>query len=611
MFCYLGELKARHGIDGEEGGFMSGDKLELLRTSYGEVAYEIFRKEGYAFADKSAAIKELESKDMTNYPVLLRPRRFGKSTFIQMLKCFYDISYKDRYEEIFSGKAIYAENLASHNTYHVINFDFSKVNTQSSLAMLNSFFSAVTNGIDDFMIRYPDFVFDYSDFDKSDSVTLFNNFTSAYLKYAINYSAKGRLYVMIDEYDNFANQILSQDVEMFRAITGDNGFLKSFYAAIKAAAANPNCIAKTFITGVSSVSLDSLTSGFNISLNVTSDKNFNEYAGFTENELEELIPQLVDIEKLGVSTEEIIARMKPVYDGYCFSQEAEHTVFNSSMCLYYLRTVQKKQCFLPPEDYLDPASDHDGSKLQQLFDIAENGLVDEIVESYLSNDLFFLDKLSENINLNKATEYNRDQLLSMLYYLGYLTIGKEASDSSSLALKIPNLFMSKLFAQCIADMRLKTNMVFADTVLDISSLRDVSDDISSFASSSTEFLSGIFTNHVLTHMSEMALNLTLYTKLKSLRGIFVEMQKSLRVVGKGEKFADLVITVNKGKSNQCIYLMELKYLAKTDAGEAKIRNTIKDATDQVQRYKSAIEFRDKHVKAYAMVFVGSECVYCG
>ena len=112
-------------------------------------------------------------------------------------------------------------------------------------------------------------------------------------------------------------------------------------------------------------------------------------------------------------------------------------------------------------------------------------------------------------------------------------------------------------------------------------------------------------------MSEMALNLTLYTKLKSLRGIFVEMQKSLRVVGKGEKFADLVITVNKGKSNQCIYLIELKYITKTDATESNIQRTVNRATDQVLGYKSALEFRDRKIKAYAMVFVGSDCVYCG
>ena len=89
------------------------------------------------------------------------------------------------------------------------------------------------------------------------------------------------------------------------------------------------------------------------------------------------------------------------------------------------------------------------------------------------------------------------------------------------------------------------------------------------------------------------------------------MQKSLRVVGKGEKFADPVITVNKGKTNQCFYLFEFKYVTKTDATEAKIQNTVKDATEHVQRYKSALEFRDRQVKAYATVFAGSECVYCG
>ena len=171
--------------------------------------------------------------------------------------------------------------------------------------------------------------------------------------------------------------------------------------------------------------------------------------------------------------------------------------------------------------------------------------------------------------------------------------------------------MSKLFAQCTADLRLKPSKVFSDSVLDITALQNVQDDISSFASSCTEFLSRIFTNQVLTHMSEMALNLTLFTKLDSMDTVFSEMQKSLRVVGDGEKFADLVITVNVGQENECIYLIELKYVTKTDATESKIQNTIKDATEQVQRYKSAIEFKDRQVKAYAMVFVGSDCVYCG
>ena len=105
---------------------MIKNKVEQLNNPYGQVTYETFRARRQAFVDKTGIIESLDDEGMTPYPVLLRPRRFGKSTFIQMLKCFYDISYKDRYDKIFSGKKIYAVNLADHNTYHVINFDFSK-----------------------------------------------------------------------------------------------------------------------------------------------------------------------------------------------------------------------------------------------------------------------------------------------------------------------------------------------------------------------------------------------------------------------------------------------------------------------------------------------------
>ena len=583
---------------------MSKNKVELLNTPYGQVAYETFRARRLAFADKSGIIGFLDDEGMTPYPVLLRPRRFGKSTFVQMLKCFYDLSYKDRYDEIFSTKKIYAENLASHNTYHVIYFNFSGISGKDGDTLIDSFIIAVDLGIADFMERYPDFVFNPTEAEKKTP----SGFIRAFFKAYKLYPAKKSLYIMIDEYDNFAKRVLSEDLELFQVITGSVGFIKDFYSAIKDGASS--IVAKTFITGVSSVSLDSLTSGFNISLNVTSEACFNEYAGFTEAELAELIPQLLDLEKIGVSADEIIARMKPVYDGYCFSQEAEHTVFNSSLCLYYLDEMSLAGKFLPPEDYLDPASNHDGLKLQQLFDIAEDGLADEVIRTYLIGNRFLLKELAENINLYKKSKYNWKQLLSMLYYLGYLTIDREASDSSSLALKIPNLFMSKLFAQCIADMRLKTNTLFTGSLLDISALMAVKDDLSTFATSCTEFLSSIFTNQVLTHMSEMALNLTLYTKLESMDGIFAEMQKSLRIVADGEKYADLVITVNEDQDNECVYLIELKYAAKTDATESRIQNLIKEASEQVLKYRSAMEFRNRQIKAYAMVFAGSNCVYC-
>ncbi|WP_164954278.1 AAA family ATPase [Succinivibrio dextrinosolvens] len=591
---------------------MSESTIKLLNNPYGQASFDSFRHKNRAFADKSLIIKYFDDDSISDYPVLLRPRRFGKSTFVQMLKCYYDISYGDRYEELFSGTKIHEENLPTHNSYHVIDFDFSRVNTDNYETLVDSFFSVLVLGIDDFKRRYPEFKFDYSKFNQKDSVTLFNYFTNAYL----NHFNTKNLYVLIDEYDNFANEILSKDLDLFLSITGKNGLLKSFYAAIKASTIGTGCIAKTFITGVSSVSLDSLTSGFNIALNVTSFDCFNEYAGFTEDELEILIPKLVDVEKLGVTPKEIIERMKPVYDGYCFSRRADKTVYNSSMCLYYLTKVRQEQTFLNPEDYLDPACDQDGYKLEQLFSLADKETVDTIIDRYLQGEPFNLLKLSENINLNQVRKYSREQLLSMLYYLGYLTVNRNSTLDSGISLVIPNQFMSKLFANCTIKLKFKESAVFSSQKLDISEMMSVEDDLSSFASSCTEFLSLIMSNQVLVHMKEMALNLVLYAKLEELSkdDFEVRLQKSLRVAGKGEKFADLVVTVNKGTSNECIYLIELKYLTKTEAsdksGENTLKNAIQEASEQVIKYKSALDFKGKNIKAYAMVFAGPDCVYC-
>ncbi|WP_281071762.1 AAA family ATPase, partial [Succinivibrio dextrinosolvens] len=558
----------------------------------------------------SLSIKYLDDNGTSKYPVLLRPRRFGKSTFVQMLKCYYDISYHDRYEELFSGTRIYDLNLPTHNSYHVIDFDFSSVSTGDKDVLLTSFFVAVTDGIKDFKRRYKDFVFDYSSVNKTDAATLFTEFAIAYK----DYSESQNLYVMIDEYDKFANEVLSQNLDLFLDITSRNGFLKTFYSAIKNFA--KNTIAKTFITGVSSVSLDSLTSGFNIARNVTAKACFNEYAGFTEEELELLIPKLVDVEQLGVNTREIISRMKPVYDGYCFSAESDKTVYNSSMCLYYLDMVREKGVFLNPEEYFDPASDQDGSKLGQLFNLSQKETAEFIIDTYLQGGVFYLSKLSENINLNQLKEYSSEQLLSMLYYLGYLTIDKEKSSPSELALKIPNRFMSKLFAKCTIDFRFKENTEFDALKLDLSALIACDDDISSFVESCTEFLSRIMNNQVLYHMNEMALNLALFAKLDSVPVVntYVKMQQSLQVPKLGEKFADLVITVNKGLPTECIYLIELKYLTKKEAAdkssESTLNKLIKKASEELTDYKSAIAFKGKNVKAYAMVFAGPDCVHC-
>jgi hypothetical protein len=308
--------------------------------------------------------------------------------------------------------------------------------------------------------------------------------------------------------------------------------------------------------------------------------------------------------------------MQPVYDGYCFSGEANKTVYNSSMCLYYLDKVREKGLFLNPEDYLDPAGDQDGYKLEQIFSLTCQDIVDEIIDTYLGEDTFYVERLSENINLKKASAYERNEVLSILFYLGYLTLDKEGSSTDGLMLKIPNHYMSKLFGKCIINLRLKTSPFFAASAINIEPFLKAEDDLSSFALTCTEYLSSIMTNQVLLHMSEMALNLLLFAKLETarVRNFTVSMQKSLKIRGQGEKYADLIITINKGKINECIYLIELKYMTKTEGADKSYESTLKKllekASCEVLEYKSALNFKDKNVKAYVMVFAGPDCVYC-
>lgn len=174
---------------------MFESKVKLLNSPYGEVTYALFRKFKRAFADKSIMIKALDDISMTRYPVLLRPRRFGKSTFVQMLKCFYDISYANRYDEIFSDTAIYDEHLESHNTFHVLDFDFSGISGTDAQTLVSGFNVAIKTGISDFKERYDDFLFSPTEDDAKTPSSLIKSFFNAYREYP----SKKSLYVMIDE----------------------------------------------------------------------------------------------------------------------------------------------------------------------------------------------------------------------------------------------------------------------------------------------------------------------------------------------------------------------------------------------------------------------------
>ena len=567
---------------------------------YGSSTFRTFNKDRVAFVDKTEFINVIDKLD-TKYPVLLRPRRFGKTTFVQMLLCFYDISYKDDYDEIFEGTKIHEMNLPSHNTYHVIDFEFSNISGKTSEQLIKSFSSNILGAIRDFRTRYKDFEFDIESRKSDAPSTIIDEFFSIYGEYS---NKTQDLYVIIDEYDNFANEILSKNRDLFKAITNADGFLKAFYKAIKKH--TNTVVAKTFITGVSSVSLDSLTSGFNIAKNVTCDPRLNEFAGFTKDELIELIEKLVDTKALNTTAEDIADIMRQAYNGYAFCPEATHTLFNASMCLNYISCISLKKTIEPPERVLDPACAFDKSKVADIISFTPKNVLKLVANEFETTGEITISELAQSINLNQLDRYDLQTSLSVLYYLGYLTI-KNDGVGSRICLTYPNKMMKYMFELCFINALIPKIEDDENCIFDITSMLRGNPDLKGFIDSVTEYLSLRITNQHLLGFNENTIKVLVRAKLEDLKMLSVNTEQKLTVPMVGEKFADLVVDNRKG----AYYLFEFKYFSKAKAQQHPniLQEKIDEATAQINSYKTAVEFEGKTVYSYIAIFESINCVH--
>ena len=569
-------------------------------SPYGISSFEDFNKLNKAFVDKTEFINVIDKLD-TPYPVLLRPRRFGKTTFVQMLDCFYDISYKDDYDEIFKGTKIIEKNLPSHNTYHVIDFEFSNISGKTSEQLVESFSKNVLNSIKLFLDKYKEVDFDVEQHRKDPPGDLIDAF---FTSCKIAFKGNQDLYVIIDEYDNFANEILSKNRDLFKAITNADGFLKAFYKAIKKH--TNTVVAKTFITGVSSVSLDSLTSGFNIAKNVTCDPRLNEFAGFTKDELIGLIEKLVDTKALNTTAENIAEIMRQAYNGYAFCPEAKHTLFNTSMCLNYIDYISLKKTIENPERVLDPACAFDKSKVADIISFTPKNVLKLVASEFESTGEIVISELAQSINLNQLDRYDLQTSLSVLYYLGYLTI-KNDGIGSRVCLTYPNKMMKYMFELCFINALIPKIEDDENCIFDITSMLRGDNSLDSFIDSVTEYLSLRITNQHLLGFNENTIKVLVRAKLEDLKMLAVNTEQKLTVPMVGEKFADLVVDNQKGT----YYLFEFKYFSKAKAQQQPsiLQEKIAEATEQINCYKKALEFEGKTLYSYIAIFESINCVH--
>jgi len=277
--------------------FLSGHrKIEELKNvvnkktkklPYGVSDFIMLREENYYYVDKSKFIGEIENS--SRYLFFIRPRRFGKSLWLSLMECYYDINRKDDFEKIFKGTYIYDNPTENRNSYLILRFNFSEISYEID-RVEDSFNNTIKISSLKFMEKYRNCL-------KDDNLKTYTKiedtkYASEIMKYLIGFvEGKGKIYLLIDEYDNFTNTIISSwGQEKYLAITHGEGFYRHFFNVIKAGTTGPGApVTKLFITGVSPVTMDDVTSGFNIGYNITNLPAFNEMVGFTEKEVLEML----------------------------------------------------------------------------------------------------------------------------------------------------------------------------------------------------------------------------------------------------------------------------------------------------------------------------------
>ena len=396
----------------------------MKKLPYGISNYEELIEDNYYYVDKTPYIEKLENLAEKRI-MFLRPRKFGKTLFTSMIENYYDLKKADKFEELYKDTYIGKHPTKLKNRYHILRFNFSGIDTENVETTIKGFKSKVSASIKVFVEKYGlDF---YINPEAEAEDILDNLFKAFYMQ-----KAQEKIYVIIDEYDHFANELLGFNTNQFKDLVSKNGKVRKWYEILKEG--TETVIDRIFITGVAPITLDSLTSGFNIGSDITMDEKFNEMLGFTEAELKTLMEhQMISKEKQA----EILPIMKENYDGYKFSLYAQEKIYNSNMCLYFLKDYVRLERI--PERLVDMNIASDYSKIGKMLDLCKGENREEIIEKTVSGEGILADIVEK---FNPAMEFGETELVSMLYYLGYLTISEEKLGKAELI--IPNKVMREI-----------------------------------------------------------------------------------------------------------------------------------------------------------------------
>lgn len=390
-------------------------RIYRKRIPYGMQNFEDIIERDCFYVDKTSFIEEIEDSNM--YFFYIRPRRFGKTLTLSMLENYYDINKADKFERIFGGLYIGENPTPEHNKYLVIRLNFAEVD-----GGLDNYKKSLDGHCN---IRFGGFCDVYARLLPPGIKEEMNTKDGAIEQLAFLCEkckeVGQKIYLFIDEYDNFTNTILANEVYMdrYRDQTHGEGYLRKFFNTIKGAAGG--ALGRVFVTGVSPVTMDDLTSGFNIGTNYSLNPRFNEMTGFTEDEVREMFEYYASVLPFKHTVDELIKVIKPWYDNYCFSLKSygKTTMYNSVMVLNFLCNYIDNDYDIP-DNMVETNVRIDYNKIRMLIRHDKSFCHDASIIQQLVTKGFVTGALVENFPAEHIND--PDNFLSLLFYFGMVTI---------------------------------------------------------------------------------------------------------------------------------------------------------------------------------------------
>jgi len=547
--------------------------------------------QGGYFVDKTNYIPLLEGLSFPNI-FFLRPRRFGKSLLISMLEYYYGLQYKTEFKNLFGQYYIGQEGNSTSlkNSFRVLHFDFSGISTSEPEVIKRSFCDKLTKGFREFYAAYGGF--DIEILEKYAAVSEPGDYLLKVLSEISLNIPNPAVYLFIDEYDHFTNELFSFDRSLFRNIVAGNGWVRKFYEVVKQFTAN-QVILRFFAAGVTPVTLDSMTSGFNIGHNLTMNSQFHGMAGFTHPEVVRMI-QSVSSKSDQAESEKLAEEIRDWYNGSKFSPDASEKIYNPQLVITFLSSYIQQNAY--PREMADVNVVSDYKKISGIIEILPENEQEDII-----NEVLTAGKISESLTnqYNFERKFTKTDAVSLLYYNGLLTI--ENAYFELIIYTVPNYVIRQLYWEYFRiRTEEKSGFRFDKSVTGDIIRRLAFEDNPDMLIEYTHQLMSKLSNRDFRNFTEQNIKMIMLTILMGTNAFLVQSEPETSA-----GYADILIrrsALNPGKHD---FLFELKYIKKQD--EHKTDAVINEGLRQLKGYTaSMMNDNSLNISPWLIVFTGKD-----